>query len=254
MDEDEPDGRMDPGELQMVREALGLTGEHLASMLSVNPRTLRAWEAGHDPIPERVREEVEQIEQDTSAAVGELVAALQDAPDPAVLVYRTDAALHAARPDMSHLPARWWRHVVYRATEQVPGVRVVTHTTPPQRDMIGLGVRTFHYRIYGPAGEHLYSGSTTDVRRRLQEHLGKRWLPRTGLDEIEVEIEEYTDRWMALLAERRSGRGVHGLVVETIGKVYLSKVPEDVRARILAWDIPEPTSITRTTLRKALGR
>jgi len=121
MDDDARDDRMDPGELQMVREALGLTGEHLAAMLSVNPRTLRAWEAGREPIPHRVREEVEVIEEYTDAAVEEVVTALRDARDPGVRVYRTDEAMHAARPDMTHLPARWWRHVVYRAVGQVEG-------------------------------------------------------------------------------------------------------------------------------------
>lgn len=118
--------RMDPGELQMVREALGLTTRHLAAMLGVRDDTVRKWESGHGPIPHRVREEVEQIEHDTAAAVDELVAALRDARDPTARVYRTDEAMHAARPDMAHLPARWWRHVVYRAVSEVPGVRIVS--------------------------------------------------------------------------------------------------------------------------------
>lgn len=118
--------RMDPGELRMVREALGLTLDHLAGMLGVREDTLRRWESGREPIPHRVREEVEQIEHDTAAAVDELVAALRDARDPTVLVYRTDEAMHSARPDLAHLPARWWRHVVYRAVSEVPGVRIVS--------------------------------------------------------------------------------------------------------------------------------
>lgn len=116
--------RMDPGELQMVREALGLTTQTLAGMLSVRHDTLRRWESGREPIPHRVREEIEEIEEATAAAVGELVDALTDARDPAVRVYRSDADLHAARPDLAHLPARWWRHVVYRAVSEVPGVTV----------------------------------------------------------------------------------------------------------------------------------
>lgn len=118
--------RMDGGELQTVREFLGLTIDSLAGLLGVNPRTVRSWEAGRDPIPERIRIEVEQIEADTAAAVDELVAALRDAADVAVRVYRSDAELHAARPDTAHLPARWWRHVVARACEDVPGVEIVS--------------------------------------------------------------------------------------------------------------------------------
>jgi transcriptional regulator with XRE-family HTH domain len=126
---DADDGhRMTGGELQTVREYLGLTTEHLAAMLDVRHDTARRWESGRDPIPYRVREEVEQIEEHTARAVDDLVAALQDARDPAVVVYRTDADMHAARPDTTHLPARWWRHVVARAAEQVPGVEIGTRT------------------------------------------------------------------------------------------------------------------------------
>lgn len=118
--------RMDPGELQAVREYLGLTGDALAGMLNVNPVTLRRWESGRDPIPYRVRDEVEQIEAYTATAVGELVDALRDARDVAVRVYRTDEEMHADRPDAAHLPARWWRHVVMRACHEVDGVKIIT--------------------------------------------------------------------------------------------------------------------------------
>jgi len=70
--------------------------------------------------------EVEQVEQLTADAVGELVAALQDAADVSVRVYRRDEDMWAARPDTAHLPARWWRHVVARACEEVPGVVIVS--------------------------------------------------------------------------------------------------------------------------------
>lgn len=62
--------------------------------------------------------------------VGELVDALNDAPR--VVVYRSDEAMHAARPDIAHLPARWWRHVVARACQEVPGVQTSQRlvTTP----------------------------------------------------------------------------------------------------------------------------
>lgn len=114
--------RMPRGELQTVREYLGLTTEALAGLLGVLHSTVRHWEAGSKPVPYGVRAEVEQIEAVTAAAVGELVEALGRMPDPAVVVYRTDADMHAARPDMAHLTARWWRHVVARAAHEVPGL------------------------------------------------------------------------------------------------------------------------------------
>ena len=117
---------MTGAELQVVREWLGLTIEALAGMLQVNPRTVRSWEAGRDPIPERIRDEVEQIEQLTAQAVTELVDALRYTRDTVVAVYRRDEDMHADRPDTGHLPARWWRHVVARAAHEVPGVEIVT--------------------------------------------------------------------------------------------------------------------------------
>ena len=62
----------------------------------------------------------------TAQAVSELVGALSDTRDPAVLVYRTDEALWAARPELRPWPARWWRHVVMRARAKVPGVAVTS--------------------------------------------------------------------------------------------------------------------------------
>ncbi|EHI13154.1 hypothetical protein [Mycolicibacterium thermoresistibile] len=85
---------------------------------------LGSWEAGRDPIPARIRDEVEQIEAITAQAVTELVDALRR--DPVVAVYRRDEDMHASRPDTGHLPARWWRHVVARAAHEVPGVEIVT--------------------------------------------------------------------------------------------------------------------------------
>lgn len=120
--------RMDPGELRTVREYLGLTLDALAGILAVRLDTLRRWESGRERIPYRVREEVEKVEADTAAAVGELVAALQDAADPAVLVYPSDEAMHLARLGTEHLTARWWRHVVARAAGEVPGVVIRSAT------------------------------------------------------------------------------------------------------------------------------
>ena len=133
----DPDDAMTGGELQTIREYLGLTGEDLARLVEVAPRTVRAWEAGTVPIPTArregrvpVREAVERLEAFTAAAVDDVVTAARAAhaagTQPAVVVYRTDDELHAARPDTEHLPARWWRHVVARAAEQVHGVAIGT--------------------------------------------------------------------------------------------------------------------------------
>lgn len=118
--------RMSAGELQAVRERLGLTGDALAGILHVNPRTVRAWEAGRDPIPVRVRDEVAAVVAETDRVVDALIAELRGADDPAVHVYRTDEQLRAAHPEWGHLTARWWRQVVARAIVVVDGVTIVS--------------------------------------------------------------------------------------------------------------------------------
>lgn len=111
--------RMDPGELQAVREYLGLSPEQLASMLGVRHDTLRRWESGREQVPVRVREEVAHLEDAAADAVDSLVGDLTRDPSLRVTVYRTDEQWQAAHPGHELTPARWWRHVVMRALEQV---------------------------------------------------------------------------------------------------------------------------------------
>lgn len=118
--------RMDPQELRTIREYLGLTAEALAGILSVRTDTIHKWERGNDQIPLRVNEEVAAIQRFTAESVGQLVAGLQDARDPEVGVYTRDEDLHAARPDLNHVTARWWRHVVARTSHEIPGLQIYT--------------------------------------------------------------------------------------------------------------------------------
>lgn len=116
--------RMTGGEFRTVREYLGLSGDAMAALLGVAPRTIPKWEGGEKPIPYRVRDEVERIERFTANAVDQLVRALGDARDPAVVVYRHDRELAEIRPELAAYTARWWRHVVARAVHEVPGVEI----------------------------------------------------------------------------------------------------------------------------------
>jgi len=126
---DEP--RMTGAELQTVREYLGLTGDRLASLLAVSPRTLRSWESAREAIPDSrtegrtpVATVLAQLEADTVSAVSELVKVLRNDPKPMVDIYRTDEDFAERHPETAHLGARWWRHVVARASYLVPGLRV----------------------------------------------------------------------------------------------------------------------------------
>jgi transcriptional regulator with XRE-family HTH domain len=116
------------GGLQAVREHLGLSAEALARILGVGVDVVRSWESGTAGIPDRAREGLERIAAVTDAAVVELVEMLSEEPGAAVVVYRSDEELHAARPDVAPLTARWWRHVVARALLERPEVLVGTRT------------------------------------------------------------------------------------------------------------------------------
>jgi len=112
----EPDGNqpMTDAEFRMVREALGLSGEWLASWLGVTLRTLRRWEAGHSPVPDGIRVEMETLE---ATAVEQTEYLLQQLRDSA------DAVLTLPRETDTWSPG-WWRMVAYRVAAEVPGLYV----------------------------------------------------------------------------------------------------------------------------------
>lgn len=115
---------MTPAEFRVVIRWLGLRQPDVAAVLGVSERTVRHWLAGTYAIPDGARQDVEAIEAATASAVGEVVAALQDARDPAVAVYRTNSDMWHARPDYKPYPVGWWDQVVARAVSEVPGVEI----------------------------------------------------------------------------------------------------------------------------------
>lgn len=102
-------------ELRATREMLGLTGDHLAKMLGINPRTIRSWEQGRDPIPPRIGTEITELRSATREAVAAVIASIKD--DDPILTYRNDDDYLAANPD-SRWTAAWHRQVCARASEQ----------------------------------------------------------------------------------------------------------------------------------------
>lgn len=113
----EPDGDqpMSPAEFKMVREAWGWTLDAIAAYLTVDPRTVRRWEAGRSRIPDGVREAMELLEEHLVALVDELAGLLRDA---------SDVVLEVPAGDAGGLPAACWRAVAYRVSERVPGLYV----------------------------------------------------------------------------------------------------------------------------------
>lgn len=122
---------MTDAELRVLREHLGMTGDALAAYLDVSDRTVRHWEAGKYAIPAGVATTVRALAADTRDAVDELAAQLLTHPEPAAVVYRTDAEYWAAEPT-AQLPASWQRAVVGRVRELVDGLEV-TYPEWPER-------------------------------------------------------------------------------------------------------------------------
>jgi hypothetical protein len=118
------DERMTDAEFKVIREFLGLTGDWLAQHLSVNPRTVRAWEQGKYPIPDGVRLEIEVLENRTAAFVTGFIDHVMDEPDPVVVTYRSDEEYHTAHPEVPY-PASWHRALVARIAQEVPGLSIV---------------------------------------------------------------------------------------------------------------------------------
>lgn len=117
------DERMTDAEFKVVREFLGLTGDWLATHLSVSSRTVRHWEQGKFPIPDGVRLAMEDLERRTGEFIDGIVPQLLDLPDPGVVTYRTDAEYRAAHPEIP-FPAAWHRAVVARVAQEVPGLAI----------------------------------------------------------------------------------------------------------------------------------
>lgn len=122
-EEHEHKERMIGIELTCIRESLGLTDDALAGILKVNPRTIRSWQKGRDPIPYRVPSELEKLQSETEQAVEELVEKLKGEEEPVVFVCRNDREFTQLYPD-SKFNARWWRQVALKAAKQVEGARI----------------------------------------------------------------------------------------------------------------------------------
>lgn len=114
-------------EVRVVREQLGLTGDHLAKKLGVNPRTVRSWEQERDAVPGPFRPDIAQMKADTDQAVADAVASWEAGDEDALYVYRNDDDFDAARKAGRHKywgwSASWHRQVIARAAAQT-GARI----------------------------------------------------------------------------------------------------------------------------------
>lgn len=113
--------RMTDAEFKVVREYLGLTGDGIAEYLTVSSRTVRHWEQGKYLIPDGVRLAVERLEAEASRQVAAGVKALVDAPEPVLVLARTESE----RPDGNDWPLGWSRAVAARIAQEVPGLSIM---------------------------------------------------------------------------------------------------------------------------------
>lgn len=125
---DDVDDPMTAAELRVVREWLGLPAPWLAAHLQVAERAVSRWESGASVVPDGVRLEVERLERVTAEHVDTAVRAAEDARDPELLTYRTDADFRAHHAGQLW-PASWHRAVCARVAHEVPGL-VITYWAP----------------------------------------------------------------------------------------------------------------------------
>lgn len=135
---------MDPGGLLCLREELRLSISELARVLGLDARdapagpdepalarsarkreplnreTVRGWESGARPLSAPNAEALARLVAYTDAAVAALVSAHQ--PGRPIVIYASDADLHAAEPGLwPSLPASWHRAVASRAARETGG-------------------------------------------------------------------------------------------------------------------------------------
>ncbi|MEU2315180.1 DUF1870 family protein [Streptomyces albidoflavus] len=124
------DERMTDAEFKVVREYLGLTGDGIAEYLTVSSRTVRHWEQGKYLIPDGVRLAVERLEAEASRQVAAGVKALMDAPEPVLVLARTEAE----RPAGNDWPLGWSRAVAARIAQEVPGLSIMYSDQVPSAE------------------------------------------------------------------------------------------------------------------------
>ena len=120
-------------EFKTRREHLGIPGEWLARRFGVSDRSVRHWDSGKYPVPERISRWLRWLAEDTEATVAWIAERLENSPERLLVTYRNDAELDAGAADDPYrglypdddLPAAWHRRMAARVAERVPGLRLI---------------------------------------------------------------------------------------------------------------------------------
>ena len=94
------------------RHLIGVTLDELATILHVNPRTVRAWESGRDRIPARITSELAALIDEHARLVEQMLA------DERVISIARDKRVEAARP------RGWYVAAAARAIVEEPDLMV----------------------------------------------------------------------------------------------------------------------------------
>src|SRR5690554_1430389 len=88
-------------EFKTLREHLGIPGEWLARRFGVSDRSVRHWDSGKYPVPERISRWLRWLAEDTEATVSWIAERLEASPesDRLLVTYRNDAELDAGAAD-----------------------------------------------------------------------------------------------------------------------------------------------------------
>src|SRR5690606_10777388 len=121
-------------EFKTLREHLGIPGEWLARRFGVSDRSVRHWDSGKYPVPERISRWLRWLAEATEATVAGIAEHLETSPESERLLvtYRNDEELDAGAAAGRHrglypddLPAAWQRVMAARVAERVPGLRLI---------------------------------------------------------------------------------------------------------------------------------
>src|SRR5690554_7805945 len=117
-------------EFKTLREHLGIPGEWLARRFGVSDRSVRHWDSGKYPVPERISRWLVWLAEATEATVAGIAERLESSPERLLVTYRNDEERVADDPYRGlypddDLPAAWHRRMAARVAERVPGLRLV---------------------------------------------------------------------------------------------------------------------------------
>src|SRR5690554_5868991 len=88
-------------EIKTLREHLGIPGEWLARRFGVSDRSVRHWDSGKYPVPERISRWLVWLAEETEATVAWIAERLETSPESERLLvtYRNDEELYAGRSE-----------------------------------------------------------------------------------------------------------------------------------------------------------